>query len=68
MKVRMLGRIATTFGSSMCPAKCASSFHAVIAQLVERNLAKVEAAGSSPAYRSTFVNQRTSLGLSRTRS
>ena len=35
---------------------------AVVAQLVERNLAKVEVAGSSPVYRSTrrTIRRRTS--------
>ena len=29
-------------------------YHAIVAQLVERHLAKVETAGSSPVYRSSF--------------
>ena len=34
--------------------------YARVAQLVERNLAKVEAAGSSPVSRSLFAQKRTS--------
>ena len=42
-------RAGTPDPSSECPGK-----HAVVAQLVERNLAKVEVASPSLVYRSTF--------------
>ena len=31
------------------------TYYAIVAQLVERHLAKVEIAGSSPVYRSFFI-------------
>ena len=35
--------------------------HARVAQLVERDLAKVEAAGSSPVSRSYFLHEKRSI-------
>lgn len=35
--------------------------NAVVAQLVERDIAIVEVAGSCPVYRSTFISQQESL-------
>ncbi len=32
------------------------TYYAIVAQLVERHLAKVEIAGSSPVYRSFFIS------------
>ena len=37
--------------------------YAVVAQLIERNLAKVEVAGLSPAYRSKKTRQVVKTGL-----
>ncbi len=35
--------------------------YAILAQLVERNLAKVEVIGSNPMYRSTFIRTRSNI-------
>ena len=38
-------------------------FHAIVAQLVERHLAKVEIAGSSPVYRFFIAAETNKMGV-----
>ncbi len=57
-----LGAVGVTLGGSS-PLPPIDNFHAGVAQLVERNLAKVDVTGSNPASRSRFYNPATYRGI-----